>query len=142
MLNQRNDKRKYHSRYSESFVSSAQYICELICEHKAQSLKKELPIRFWKLTEWASYFRSQINTANALLKKYDEKAIIRALNNPKSKKTYSLRSPFLLPIIEEEHKRMLVERASSPANIAEIDVNAKPKERIDPMAKLKELDDL
>ncbi len=142
MAKDRTEKSRYHSRYAETFVAPAQYICELVCEHKAQFMKKELPIRFWKLKEWAAYFRSQINTANALLKKYDEKAIIRALNNPKSRKTYSLRSPFLLPIIEEEHKRMLTERAAAPATIIEADVNKKPRERIDPLAKLKELDDL
>lgn len=142
MPSEQTEKSRYHSRYSEKYVHSAQYICELICEHKAQSMKKELPIRFWKLKEWAAYFRSQINTAHKLLKQYDEKAIIRALNSPKSRKTYSLRSPFLLPIIEEEHKRMITERAAVPANIIEADVNAKPRERIDPLAKLKELDDL
>lgn len=142
MAKDRTEKSKYHSRYAESFVAPAQYICELVCEHKATFLKKELPIRFWQLKEWAAYFRSQINTAHKLLKQYDEKAIIRALNNPKSKKTYSLRSPFLLPIIEEEQKRVLVEKAAVPKEIIEADVNIKPRERIDPLAKLKELDDL
>src|SRR5687768_13944757 len=98
MAKERSEKSRYHSRYSEGFVSGGQYVCELICERKAQSLKKELPIRFWKLDEWASYFRSQINTAHKLIKKYDEKAVIRALNNPKAKRIYSLRAPFLVPI--------------------------------------------
>jgi len=142
MAKERTEKSRYHSRYSETFVHAGQYICELICERKAQSLKKELPIRFWQLDEWKKYFRSQINTANALLKKYDEKSIIRALNQPKAKKIYSLRAPFLIPIIEAEEKRVVVEKASSPAHITEVDVNAKPRERIDPLSKLKELDDL
>lgn len=140
MAKDRTDKSKYLSRYSESYVSASQYITELICEKKATSLKKELPIRFWVLDEWAKYFRSQIASANKLLRKYSEKAIIKALNNPKAKWIYSLRAPHLLPIIEAEQAVVEIQKESTPAIIPEININAKPKVK-DPLQHLMELDD-
>lgn len=140
MAKDRSDKSKYLSRYSEGYVSAGQYITELICEKKATSLKRELPIRFWKLKEWASYFRSQIGSAHKLLKQFHEKAIIKALNNPKARSIYSLRAPHLLPIIQEEQKAVEVQLASTPKEIPVCDINHKPKERTDPLSKLMEID--
>lgn len=100
-------RKKYPSRYSPNGkVHAAQYITELICEKKAVKDKKELPIKFWKLTEWNRYYRYQIMLANVLLKKYSAKAIIAALMDKKSRNVYSLRSPFLEKLIKEyEHKQ-------------------------------------
>lgn len=97
--------KKYPSKYSNGkTVSAAQYITELICEKKAKQDKKDLHYRFWTTKEWEMYYRNQISSAHKLLKKYNETAIIRGLNNPKSSKIYSLRAPHLLPIIEEEER--------------------------------------
>lgn len=138
MSKDRTDKSKYLSRYApETYVSQAQYIVEYICEKKARQNGKDLPIRFWKLPEWAAYFRSQINTAHALLKKYEEKAIIKALQHPKAFRIYSLRAPHLIPLIEEENKKVLLEKQSVPTIIPQIDTSEKPRERKD---KLRELD--
>jgi hypothetical protein len=94
---------KYPSRYSnEKFVSAAQYITEIICEKKAKIDKEDLHHRFWTNKKWSSFFRNQIATANQLVSKYGEKAVIRALKNPKTERIYSLRAPHLLPIIEQE----------------------------------------
>jgi hypothetical protein len=94
---------KYPSRYSnEKFVSAAQYITEMICEKKAKIDKEDLHHRFWTNKKWSSFFRNQIATANQLVSKYGEKAVIRALKNPKTERIYSLRAPHLLPIIEQE----------------------------------------
>jgi len=95
--------KKYPSKYSNGkFVSAAQYITELICEKKAKKDKKDLHYKFWVTKEWSTYYRNQIASAYVLLKQYDDVAIIRALNNPQSEKIYSLRAPFLVPIIEKE----------------------------------------
>lgn len=95
----------YISKYSNGkSVSDAQYITEIICEHKARRDKKDLHYRFWLNKEWEKFYRNQIASANSLLKKYDAKAIVSALNNPKTANTYSLRSPYLIPIIEEEQE--------------------------------------
>lgn len=100
----------YISKYSNGKqVSDAQYITEIICEHKAKRDKKDLHYRFWLNKEWEKFFRNQIASAHQLLKKYNAKAIIRALNNPKTKNTYSLRSKYLVPIIEQEQARIETE---------------------------------
>ena len=78
---------KYPSRYSnEKFVSAAQYITEMICEKKAKIDKEDLHHRFWTNKKWSSFFRNQIATANKLVSKYGEKAVIRALKNPKTER--------------------------------------------------------
>lgn len=96
---------KFISRYSNNKeVSAAQYIVELICEKKAKLDKKDLHYRFWLTKEWASYYRNQIATAHKLVKKYSPVAIVKALQDNKTAKTYSLRAPFLKSIIEQHQK--------------------------------------
>lgn len=94
---------KYISKYSnDKTVTAAQYITEIICENKARKDGKDLHFRFWTNKEWASYYRNQIATANKLVAKYPEKAIVNALKNKKAEKIYSLRAPHLIAIIEQE----------------------------------------
>jgi hypothetical protein len=98
------DKRRWKSIFSEAYINPAQYITELICHRKAQSEKRDLSVKFWESDYWSAYFRSQIPTANKLLKKYDAEAIIKALKHWKAKNIYSLRAPHLIPLIEAEQK--------------------------------------
>jgi len=94
---------KYFSKYSnDKTVTAAQYITEIICENKAKNEGKDLHFRFWTNKEWSAYYRNQIATANQLVQKYPEKAIINALKNKKAEKIYSLRAPHLVAIIEQE----------------------------------------
>lgn len=93
---------KYPSKYSNGkTVSAAQYITEIICEHKAKKDKKDLHYKFWTTTYWSRYYRDQIASANKLLKEFEPEDVISALNSQKAQKIYSLRAPFLKPIIEE-----------------------------------------
>jgi ribosomal protein S25 len=97
--------KKYQSKYSNGkMVSAAQYITEMICEKKAKIEKKDLHFRFWTNKQWSAFYRNQIASANALLEKFAETAVIRALTNPKSSRIYSLRAPSLLNTIKEEQK--------------------------------------
>ncbi|MFM7796446.1 MAG: hypothetical protein ACKO7N_06755 [Candidatus Nitrosotenuis sp.] len=99
--------KKYPSKYSNGKdVSAAQYITELICEKMAKRQKRDLHYRFWVSPEWEKYYRDQIASAHKLLKKYSDTAIVRALNNPRTEKIYSLRAPHLPPIIEQEQKKL------------------------------------
>lgn len=94
---------QYPSKYSNGkTVSAAQYITEIICENKAKIDKKDLHFKFWTNKEWSRFYKDQIASAIKLLKKYPEKAIINALHNPKASRIFSLRAPFLTPIIEKE----------------------------------------
>jgi len=134
---------KYISKYSNNKeVSAAQYITEIICEHYAKKNKLDLHYRFWTHKDWASYYRNQIGTANKLLKKYDCRAIIRALNNPKSSKIYSLRAPHLVAIIESEQTRIESENTQLNNNYERKENNkyltGKAKKNI--ISKLKELE--
>jgi len=108
----------YPSRYSNGkTVSAAQYITELICEHKATIEKLDLHYRFWTNKEWSKYYRDQIATANKLLKKYSAKAIIRALNDKKAERIYSLRAPHLLAIIDYHETLLGSENTELKENI-------------------------
>lgn len=101
---------KYISKYSNNKeVSASQYITELICENKAKIDKKDLHYKFWINKTWSKFFRNQIASANALIKKYGDKPIVRALRNPKAKNIYSLRAPHLIEIIEYEAKKIQTE---------------------------------
>lgn len=95
--------KKYPSKYSNGKdISAAQYITEIICEKKAKYLNKDIGYKFWTNKEWSKFYRDQIASANKLLNKYSDTSIVRALNNPKTNKIYSLRAPHLIPIIEME----------------------------------------
>lgn len=95
-------KSKYPSRYSKNkYVTSAQYIVELICEQSAKHSKKDLPLQFWKDPEWSKFFRSQTGKVNKLLKKYDDKAIINAVKN---KRLRSLLAMWVEGVIQDEQK--------------------------------------
>ena len=98
---------KYTSKYSNGkLVSAAQYITEIICENKAKKDKKDLHYRFWTTKYWEKYYKDQIASAYKLLKKYDTKAIINALKSDQGQKVYSLRAPFLEPIIVQMQEKI------------------------------------
>lgn len=98
---------KFISKYSNNKeVTPAQFITELICEHKAQRDKEDLHYKFWTNKKWSKFYRDQIATANQLVKKYDPLAIVRALKDPKAKNIYSLRAPFLKDIIIDHQDKL------------------------------------
>ncbi len=136
---------KYPSKYSNGkTVSAAQYITEIICEHLAKKEKKDLHYRFWVNPEWQKFYKSQIFSANKLLKKYSAKAIIEALKTTAGQKIYSLRAPHLLAIIDQQERLLAAKPAPAlntdiERNLDNTGVQNKPKTKslID---KLKELD--
>lgn len=133
----------YISKYSNGKkVSDAQYITEIICEHKAQRDKKDLHYRFWLNKEWEKFYKNQIASAHKLLKKYTAKAIVAALNNPKTKNTYSLRSPFLVPVIESEQKIIDSQNQtlSKPIDRAEPTTFRKSKTKKNILSELEDID--
>lgn len=110
--------KKYPSKYSNGkSVSAAQYITELICEKMAKKDKKDLHYRFWLSPEWEKFYKNQIASAYKLLKKYSDKAVVKALTNPKTEKIYSLRAPHLPAIIEQEQKKIDAENKNLTLDI-------------------------
>jgi ribosomal protein S25 len=137
--------KRYTSKYSNGkLVSAAQYITEIICEKKARLEKKDLHFRFWTNKQWATFYKNQIASANALLKNYSETAVIRALTSQKSSKIYSLRAPSLINTIKEQQKLWESEKEKEvkTVNIARhtnnIGKNQKQKSNI--LDKLKDID--
>jgi hypothetical protein len=130
------DKSRFLSQYGNGYISGPQYLSELICSRKAKVLKNsDLPAHFHQLDEWKKEFRSQIPSAVKLLKQFSIKAILRALDRWECKKTYSLRSPFLLRYIVEEQGKVIIEdeakqlAAEQPIlDVPPADVNEKPRE--------------
>lgn len=136
--------KKYISKYSNNKeVSAAQYITELICENKAKKDKLDLHYRFWLNKEWASYYRNQIASANKLVQKYDDVAIVRALKNTKASKIYSLRAPHLIPIIEEEQTKLNSENKTLTLDLnrpEDIKFGSKSNKSKNIFSKLKDID--
>lgn len=136
--------KKYPSKYSNGKqVSAAQYITEIICENRARMLKKDLHYRFWVSKEWAVYYRNQIGSANKLLEKYSDISIIKALNSSKATKIYSLRAPHLLPIIEEEQKKIDSQNKILSTEIERLEkpkFQSKTKSKSSILSKLKDID--
>lgn len=98
--------KKYISKYSNGkMVSAAQYITEIICEHKAKKDNKDLHYRFWTTNYWEKFYKNQISSANKLLTVYEAQDIVDALNDTRAQKIYSLRAPFLNPIIDDARIR-------------------------------------
>lgn len=134
---------KYHSKYSNGItVSAAQYITELVCENKAKKDKLDLHYRFWTTKIWEKYYKDQIASSYKLIKKYSAKAIIAALRSHEGQKIYSLRAPFLLPIIEAKEKSIASENKELTIELDRTDKTTfrktLPKNNI--ISKLKELE--
>ena len=118
MAKNRTEKSRYPSRYSpEGWVSASQYITELICEKKARTDKKELPIKFWEIKEWCTYYKYQITLANKLIKSHGEDVVIAALKDDRCWSTYSLRAPRLKQVIEEKEKEKVERPQNTEYNI-------------------------
>jgi len=142
---QKSKMKKYPSKYSNGkSVSAPQYITELICEKRAKYLSKDLGYKFWTNKEWSVFYRNQIASANKLLKTFSDTAIIKALNNPKTSKIYSLRAPHLVAIIEMEEKILMSQNTTLTKKLErkdDIDFHQKQfKNKRNIISKLKDLD--
>jgi hypothetical protein len=134
----------YPSKYSNGkTVSAAQFITEIICENKARKDKLDLHYRFWTHPTWAQFYRNQIASANKLVKEYGAKPIIKALQDDKGKNIYSLRAPFLVPIIEKYKDLIESENTDFTLEINRDDKQSfrQPVKKRNIISKLKELDD-
>lgn len=124
MAKKRTEVSRYPSRYSPGgWVTEAQYIIELVCERRARSLNKDLPVRFWNQKEWQAFYKAQLRITHKLLKKYEAKSIIDVL---KEGRIWSLRPAFV------EEKIQIKQKAIDNARLAaQIRDKEKDKEKID-----------
>ena len=102
MAQNRSESSRYPSVYSpQKWVTSAQYIIELVCENKAKHKKVDLPIHCGKQANWATFDRTQTRAGHKLLKDFDEKAIIKTI---KEKNVRNLLPKWIRPVIVKEQQ--------------------------------------
>ena len=94
-------KKKLRSLKSDSQVTEAQYLTELLCINIATLDGKDLPNKFWNIPKWKRIFRTQVQFASSLLGAYSFQAIACAIKDKRSYKIHSFRAPWLVPIIQE-----------------------------------------
>lgn len=73
----------YKSLYSEKEVTSKQYICELICKNRADNTGTELPMNFWRVAPWSSYYIMQMSYISHYAKQYEEQDLIEFVKKNK-----------------------------------------------------------
>lgn len=140
MANKKTAKSQYQSKYGGGFITAAQFITELICEHAARSTSRQLFDFFWDSPEWKKDFLAQLTHANKLLKQYTPEVIISVLLHPslKYKKVTSLGAKWLLePLFKSasEKEEILTENMC----VSDIDFEAidNSKVRVRPSIKKK-----
>ena len=139
MPKHRTKKSPFESRYGGNWISPAQYITEYICEKKSSG---DLPDKFWQQEKWKSYFRQQVFAANGLLSLYSPKAIIQALRDRRAYRVYSLRAPFLDPIIAEKQRHIdLQDKKEVVIPDTNVDINEQPRKPMKKSSILKRLRD-
>ena len=136
---------KYLSIYSPGKECSAnQYICELLCQKKAEFDKVKLPLRFWEIMpEWARYFKKNLRQVAKLLKVYDPKAIINTVKGKEFGRRYSIYTEFAENLIKKEQEKINLVNLAEKNIIERVDVNQKPRQQnVKPgiLSKLADLD--
>jgi len=137
---------KYPSRYSPNKeVTAAQYIIELICEKKARFDKTELPMKFWQLEVWQDFFKRNLRKVHSLLKQFEAKSIINALNLPEYNNSYSVFTERFMGLVKQEQARLKQKSSISsiPNPTNRRTINSKPREpkvKENIINKLKDLD--
>lgn len=122
----RTEKSKYKHKSTGDHCTCASYLAEMMClrlaEHKNEG---NLTYKFWNKKPWDWTFKQQLFTANSLIKKYGELAVVKAVNSPTLSKVFSLKNQRVVPEIKKQLK--IIEEQSN--NTQELDVKDKPESR-------------
>jgi hypothetical protein len=101
----RTEKSKYKHQSTGDYCTCASYLAELMClrlaEHKNEG---KLGYKFWNKKPWDWTFKQQLFTANSLIKKYGEVAVVKAVNSPSLAKVFSLKNKRVVPEILKQVK--------------------------------------
>jgi len=135
---------KYPSIYSPNKECSAiQYICELLCQKKADFDKTRLPMKFWEtMPIWNRYFKKNLRQTAILLKKYDARAIINTLRSAEFGRRYSIFTDFAENLIAKEQEKIDLAEAVSKTIVVRPDINQKPRQQKQKKGILSKLADL
>lgn len=144
MSKKRTDKSNYKSPSTGEYCTAAQYIAEIVCQRQAEKDNVGTPAyKFWNTEKWKKSYTHQIILANRLVKKYDERAIVKALKSARGKSIYSLRFPGLEDLIKKEQETLKRSDDTESIDIKDIDTNSKPRKPFgnkSPFSKLRDLD--
>lgn len=117
-------KQVYESKYTDRKITAAQKMAEIMCENLARKEHVALPPKFWNTSKWEKHFKSQVLSANSLMKLYSVEAIFRALRDKRAERTYSLNAPFLDDVLKG--KQIEVEREAAALANAPVTPECKP----------------
>ena len=122
----RTEKSKYKHTSTGDYCTCAAYLAEMMClrlaEHKNEG---NLTHKFWNKKPWDWTFKQQLFTANSLIKRYGELAVVKAVNSPFLSKVFSLKNKRVVPEIKRQLK-IIEEQANKKQ---ELDVKEKPTAR-------------
>lgn len=103
----RTNEKPFKSLFSELYIDAPNYLAEFICKRNAEKENSgTLPEKFWNIPKYKSIYIREVSQARNLLKTYDARAIIGALDSWESKWIMSLRNRKLIPIIEKHQKKI------------------------------------
>ena len=144
MADKSTDKSKYKSPSTGDYCTCAQYIAELVCQRMAEKNNEgSLSYKFWNSEKWNGLYKQQIFVAHKLVKKYNDSAIVKALNSSRGKRIYSLRFPGLEDLIKKEQEKMELQEQKSSNIIYDTDISdkrRKPFGKKSPAQRLRDLD--
>jgi hypothetical protein len=92
---------------------------------------------------WNRYFKKNLRKVSKLLKIYDERAIINALQSQKFSNRYSIFTEFADKIIKEEQEKINLTNAVEKNTIVRPNINQKPRKpnvKLGILSKLSELE--
>tara|TARA_R110002020_G_scaffold846_5_gene4201 strand:+ start:1320 stop:1760 length:441 start_codon:yes stop_codon:yes gene_type:complete len=139
----RTDKSNYKSPSTGEYCTAAQYIAEIVCQRQAEKDNIGTPAyKFWNTEKWKKSYTHQIILANRLVKKYDERAIVKALKGARGKSIYSLRFPGLEDLIKKEQESLNRSGDEESIDIKDIDTNSKPRKPFGNKSSFSKLRDL
>jgi hypothetical protein len=82
--------KKYHSKYTDTLVTDAQYLVDEIMERQAVQQKRVLIYKYWNDSSWKKIWLAQIKHANELLKEVSCVQIMEFLRSKAGRNIYSL----------------------------------------------------
>ncbi len=128
MSKKRTNKSNYKSPSTGEYCTAAQYIAEIVCQRQAEKDNVGTPAyKFWNTDKWKKSYTHQIILANRLVKKHDERAIIKALKSARGKSIYSLRFPGLEDLIKKEQENLNRSDYKESIDIENVDTSKKPR---------------
>lgn len=121
----RTDKSKYKHQTTGDHCTCAAYLAEMMCLRLAEYKNEgNLTYKFWNKKPWDWTFKQQMFAANNLIKKYGEKAVVRAAVNQTS--IFSLKNKRLISEINKQIS-LIEQEKNKPSQ--ELDVKKEAKTR-------------